>query len=95
MFRTKTPEYQLLLEGEIVQQLKVLRSQTTGTDEFEKALRSVERLHDMIGKPSSPVSKDTLASVGANLLGIIMIIKHESLNVITSKAMSFVIRPRI
>jgi len=40
------------------------------------------------------VSKDTLAVVTANLLGIFMIINHERVNVIRSAAMSFVLKPR-
>ena len=42
-------------------------------------------------KPSS-VSKDAMLTVGANLLGIVLIIKHEHVNVITSKALGLVIR---
>jgi hypothetical protein len=40
------------------------------------------------------VSKDTLATVGANLIGILMVIKHEHVNVITSRAMNLLMRPR-
>jgi hypothetical protein len=40
-------------------------------------------------KPNMP-SSDTMLTIGANLLGIILILRHEHLNVITSKAVSFV-----
>lgn len=38
------------------------------------------------------VSKDTLAIIGANIAGIVLILGHERLNVITSKALGFVSR---
>jgi hypothetical protein len=34
------------------------------------------------------VSPDTMAAIGANLLGILMILNHERAHVLTSKAMS-------
>lgn len=44
--------------------------------------------------PSNRVSSDTLAVVGANLLGIAMIISYERVNVLTSKALGLVTRMR-
>lgn len=93
MFTREKPKHQLLLEGEIENALAVLKGHATGSQDYVKMLGYVERLYEMLETPSS-VSKDTLATIGANLLGIFMIIKHESVNVITSKAMSFVIRPK-
>jgi hypothetical protein len=40
------------------------------------------------------VSWDTWALVGANLLGIVLIIGHERANVVTSKALGFVSKLR-
>jgi hypothetical protein len=40
------------------------------------------------------VSPNTVATVAANLLGIVMIIRHEQLNFITSKALNFIMRVR-
>jgi hypothetical protein len=93
--RKEKPKYQLLLESELEHQLKVLKGHVSGSEEYVKTLSQVERLHGMIDEEKhSIVSKDALLNVGANLLGILMIIKHEHVNVITSKALSFVIRPR-
>lgn len=94
MFRKNTPNYQLLLQEELEQQLKLLKTHVSSSDEFVKTLSYVERLYAMTDHPSS-VSRDTIATIGANLLGILMIIKHENVgNFISSKALSFVIRPR-
>ena len=40
--------------------------------------------------PSWRVSPDTLALIGANLLGILLILNFERLGVVTSKALGFV-----
>lgn len=89
--------YKRLLEEELERAITSLRGSLTDSEEYAKMLTAVERLHELLEEEHTPtnfVSKDTLAVVGANLLGIFMIIKHESVNVITSKALSFVIRPR-
>lgn len=96
---TKTPvvpkHYQRLLEEELERALRELAGTSVGTEEYVKTLTSVERLNDMMAKkiPSS-VSKDTLANIGANLIGIFMILQHERLNVISRNALGFVIRTR-
>lgn len=41
---------------------------------------------------NSRVSADTLAVVGANLAGILMIVGHERANVVTSKALSLLLK---
>ena len=40
------------------------------------------------------VSADTLATIAANLAGILIIVKHEQANVIASKALGFVAKLR-
>lgn len=41
---------------------------------------------------NSRVSMDTMAVVGANLAGILMIVGHERANVVTSKALSLLLK---
>lgn len=96
MFRDrKIPEHQRKLEREYIRTLTWLEESQVGSEEYAKLLNSVERIHELmeIEKPSS-VSRETLLTVGANILGILLIIKHEDVNVITSKALGFVIRVR-
>ena len=90
--KKEVPKYQRLLEEEHERALACLRTALTDSEEYAKMLTSVERLNAMRDKEEKTpsVSRETMANVSANLLGILMIIKHESVNVITSKAMSFV-----
>jgi len=95
MFEKETPKYQRMLEDELERSIRRLPSSTFDSEEYAKALTVVERLHDMMDKkiPSS-VSKETWVAAGTNLLGILLILKHENVNVITSKALGFVSRLR-
>jgi len=63
--------------------------------EYRDCLDHIAKLHKMKEdeKPDS-VSKDTVALIAANLLGIFMIIHHERVDIITSKALPFVVKPR-
>jgi hypothetical protein len=96
MFRDKeVPKHQRMLEQEFEHILAVLPKVQPDTNEFAKMLTSAERIYGMMNIKKSPsVSRETLVTVGANLLGILLIIKHEDVNVITSKALGFVIRVR-
>lgn len=89
------PKHQRELESELNRALTRLRAEIPNSEDYTKMLGLVERLHDMMDEQKpNVVSKDTLFTVGGNLLGIILILKHERLNVITTKALSFVIRTR-
>lgn len=89
------PLYRRLLDEELERAITALSRSTTDSPEYAKMLSSVERLYEMQDKViSTSVSKDTLYTVGANLLGIILILKHEFAHPVTSKALNFVIRPK-
>jgi hypothetical protein len=67
-----------------------------GSEEYREALDALVKLHKLKeDEKPKPVSKDTLVIVAANLIGIIMIIKHEHVNVVTSKAIGVLLRPRL
>ena len=93
---TEIPRHQRMIESELDRALIQLKTEMVNTEEYAKTLSLVERLHEMMDKPkSSSVSKDTLLLVGANLLGIIMVIQHEHVgNFISTKALGFIMRPR-
>jgi hypothetical protein len=91
-FRSRGPS---LLELEIDRAVRELINHPIGSEEYTRTLDAIVKLHRMKEeeKPSE-VSKDTLSMIGANLLGIFMILKHERFSVITSKAMSLIFRIR-
>jgi len=90
----KIPAYKRLLETELEHCLKSLRAQVIGSEEHKQIMDAAVTLHDMMDEDPSGVSKDTVVLVAGNLLGILLIIKHEHVNVLTSKALGLVLRPR-
>lgn len=61
------------------------------SEKYGDVLNRLSKLHKMEQdyRPNRP-SADTVVAAGANILGIAMIIRHENLNVITTKALTFV-----
>lgn len=87
---------QILLEHATDRAILELENHPIGSNDYVQTLDQVVKLHKMVEEDKSPsVSKDTLVVVGANLLGIILIIKHEFVNVVTSKALNLILKPRI
>lgn len=68
-----------------------LLKETPGSDRYDKIVAQLERLNKISASNSSDkVSKDGLIAVAGNLLGIGIIVGHERIAVITSKAVGFV-----
>ena len=75
--------------------LKDMGTMHISDDEYVVTLERLERLYKLNEKKEVyRVSPDTLAVVAGNLLGIVMILHHEELNVVTSKALGFVLKGR-
>lgn len=92
MFDAKSPTR---LEIAMDKAVRCLDNYEVGSEEYSAVLDVVSRLHK-IREEEKPdqVSKDTMAVISANLLGIVMILGHERVNVITSKAFGWVIKPK-
>lgn len=61
------------------------------SESFGTMLDRLERLHKLQEKKQRP-SPDTLAIVVGNLAGILLILNHERLHPIPSKALNFVLK---
>ena len=61
------------------------------SEEYGNVLDRLQKLHKMEQdyRPDRP-SADAVVAAGANLLAVVLIIRHENLNVISTKALSFV-----
>ena len=93
MFNKSKPKSRLQIE--IDQLVLALGDHTTGSEEYGEIVERLSKLHK-INQDTRPASVDpnTALMIADNLLGIVVIVRHENLNVITSKALSFVLRPR-
>ncbi len=93
MFNKNKPENRAGLEKAIDDALIELASLQADTPEYDAVLDKIERLYKLrLPEPeaSKPISKDTIIAVAGNLVGIILIINHEKLHVISTKALGFV-----
>lgn len=84
------------LEKEIDRVTSSLTDEQIGSEDYDKRVSALTKLWKIKaeGKPDR-ISKDTMLIAGVNLLSILLILRHEHLNVITSKAMQMVPKARI
>lgn len=85
--REKTP-LDLTIEG-VFSELDGLNADSEEYDSMSDQLVKLMKLKKEI-EPSWRVDPNTLATIGANLLGILCILHYEKVNVVASKALSFV-----
>lgn len=92
MFMPKSDTY---VDGEIKRTVSVLKEKQPDSKEYAEVLNRLGSLQKIRQeeKPATP-SSDTIITAAAHLIGIFLILRHENLNMITSKALQFVPRPR-
>lgn len=84
------------LEEEIDSVLVQMGSFTADSPEYAKMLTQLEKLYKcMPVKAPPPVRMDTIVTVLGNIVGIVMILGFEHTHVITSKALSFVLKSKV
>jgi len=66
------------------------------SDEYGEMAGNLEKLLKAKSyEKSKGISPDTAIVVAANLIGIVLILKHEKVDIITSKALGFVMKGRV
>lgn len=92
MFRRKksTEQSQVELFNE---KLKTRLEEAEDLEDLAETMSLMEKLNDLRSK--SRISPDTMAIIGGNLLGILLILEYERVHVISSKALGFVMRGRV
>lgn len=73
---------------EITQLLSDMETSDRESEEYTRMVDNLSTLYELNTK--SRISKDQLATIAANLLGIVLVIKSEHVGVITSKAFGLV-----
>lgn len=93
MFNKTKPENRAGLEKAIDEALLELAKLQADTPEYDLVLDKIERLYKLrLPEPEAPkpVSADAIVAGVVNLAGIILIINHEKIHVISTKALGFV-----
>lgn len=92
---TQKPNNKAGLENAIERVLTEMGNETVDSEEYAKMVERLQKLHEMKTIESKPrVSPEAALTVGANLLGILMIVGHERTHIVTSKALGFVLKLR-
>jgi|tagenome__1003787_1003787.scaffolds.fasta_scaffold17975389_1 hypothetical protein len=83
------------LDKVIDEVLEEMLGRGSETEEYAQMVNQLVKLHALKQeeKPKR-LTPDTMAIVLGNLLGIIIIVKYERIDIITSKAMNFVLKLR-
>ncbi len=65
------------------------------SEEYPNLITYLERLNEVKAKERrAPVSRDTVALIVGNLMGILLIVAYEQKHVMTSKGFNQIIRPK-
>lgn len=95
MFTMKPPIENVGLEEAIDIVLHEMKNHTSDSNEYARAVDQLTKLYAIKNlNRSKSVSADTLAIVIGNLVGILVIVGHERANVVTSKALNFILKLR-
>jgi hypothetical protein len=95
MFRKPKINEPTKLDNVIDNALEAIGNYTYEDNEFDRRVNQLAKLYKMKEQElPKRVSPDTLAVVGGNLAGILLILYYERAHVITSKAFNLIIKPR-
>lgn len=94
MFTLKEP-HETGLDEVIDELIADMKSSDTDTEAYKHRVDQLVKLYKLKEFDSKKrVSADTMAVVAGNLLGIVLIVGHERAHIVTSKALSFVLKLR-
>lgn len=85
-----------LLNDAMIRVLDLMDGVPPGSEEYEKLLADLERLSKVrtVERPTK-LSRDTMAIVLGNLLGILVIVAYEQGHVMNSKGLGFVMKTKL
>jgi len=76
--------------------LTFMEKHEPNSEEYSSAVHNLKELYEARSKKASKlIELDTIVMACTNILGIILILNHEQLNVITTKALGFVLKGRL
>lgn len=97
MFKKKATAEDTAFNEALTTALTELPSLSADSAEYTAAIKNIEALYSVRSseKKRRAISADTALVVAGNLAGIIMILGYEKAHVVTSKALSFVLKSKI
>lgn len=88
MFKKREDPIESAIDKEIMQLLVLAREEEGYTDDYKSIINQLTKLKEI--RKDDRISKETWATIGANLAGITIILTHERTHIIASKAFGLV-----
>lgn len=82
------------LQNVIDAHIASMTDEDKGSVEYARKVDQLQKLYSLKGEPKKRISPDTLAIVAGNLAGILLIVGAEKTGVVTSKALTFLLKTR-
>lgn len=83
------------VDGLIDAVLEEMQTAGVTSEEYPELMTHLERLNEIKARTrQAPVSRDTIALIFGNLMGILLIVAYEQKHVMTSKGFNQIIRPK-
>lgn len=87
---------QTKLDEEIDMVLTWLKSKEPGTEEYTKMAANLKTLYEIRNSnKNNKIKPETIVLGACNLIGIWLILNYEEYNIVTSKALGFVLKGRV
>jgi hypothetical protein len=88
MFKKREDPIEAAFDAELMQLLVLAREENGYTDDYKSIITQATKLKEL--RTTDKISKETWATIGANLAGIAIILSHERTHIIASKAFGLV-----
>lgn len=89
------PESDVRIEAASNRVLLAMEGADPNSPEYETLVNRLSDLNSIkVNNTKSKLSKDALLTVAANIAGIVLILQYERLNIVGSKALTFVQKAR-
>lgn len=88
MFKKTTDPIETAYDEQLLHLLELARKEEGYTDDYKSIISQATKLKEL--RTTDRISKETWATIGANLAGIAIILSHERTHIIASKAFGLV-----
>lgn len=92
---TKTPKSPDSIQKKIDELVASLKSMDVTDPKYSATIDQIDKLSKIANsQKKQSFSPDAVLAAGVNLLGIVLIMNHERLHVVTTKALGFIVKSK-
>jgi hypothetical protein len=88
MFKKTTDPIETAYDEQLLHLLELARKEEGYTEDYKSIIAQATKLKEL--RTTDKIGKETWATIGANLAGIVIILSHERTHIIASKAFGLV-----